>query len=187
MQEHQVFGYGSLVHLGTHGHRPARPARLEGWRRVWVHTGMRPVAYLSVQRAQGAAVDGVVASVEAHAWEALDARERAYDRHPVETRLAACGSPAAALVYAVPESHAAPPDVTHPVLLSYVETVAQGFWQVYGPEGAARFFESTAGWQIPVLDDRAAPRYPRHQPPGAEARAFVLERLAAAGARLVPA
>ena len=43
----------------------------------------------------------------------------------------------------------------HPILLSYLDTV--------GPEGAARFFETTSGWDAPILDDRSAPRYPRHQ------------------------
>jgi hypothetical protein len=48
----------------------------------------------------------------------------------------------------------------------------------------ARFFDSTHGWHTPVLDDRAAPRYPRHQPPCPEAQALTdhhLARVAAAG------
>lgn len=172
MLDRQFFGYGSLVNRATHEYPRTRPARLEGWRRVWVHTVLRPVAYLSVERAEGA-IDGLVAEVPDADWAALDARERAYDRHPVATILHECGSNAAAQVYAVPASHAAPPDVTHPVLLSYIDTVVQGFLDVFGEDGAERFFATTAGWDAPILNDRAAPRYPRHQAASAELQRYV--------------
>jgi len=44
------FGYGSLVNRATHSFNNAQPAQLTGWRRVWRHTDLRPVAFLSVQR-----------------------------------------------------------------------------------------------------------------------------------------
>jgi hypothetical protein len=160
MSDARFFGYGSLVNRATHAYPDPRPARLEGWRRVWVHTDLRPVAYLSVEPAEGEIL-GLVAEVPGGDWAALDRREAAYDRHPVTTRLHACGTEMPARVYAVPRHHAAPPDSRHPVLLSYIDTVVQGFLEVFGREGAAHFFETTAGWGGPVTDDRAAPRYPR--------------------------
>ena len=172
MSDAQFFGYGSLVNHATHGYDNARPALLQGWRRVWVHTALRPVAYLSVEPADGT-IAGLVAEVPGGDWTALDARERAYDRHPVTVHLHACGSPADARVYAVPRAHAAPPDTRHPVLLSYIDTVVQGFLQVFGREGAEDFFTTTAGWGGPILDDRAAPRYPRATIPTKAERAVV--------------
>jgi hypothetical protein len=160
MSEHRFFGYGSLVNRATHAFRDPQPALLPGWRRVWVHTSLRPVAYLSVEPAD-AEIAGLVAEVADGDWAALDARERAYDKHPITARLHACGSDIAARVYAVPKGHAAPPDTRHPVLLSYIDTVVQGFLDVFGEPGAQGFFETTAGWGGPILNDRDAPRYAR--------------------------
>lgn len=179
MSDAQFFGYGSLVNHATHGYDNARPATLGGWRRVWVHTALRPVAYLSVERAPDAEIAGLAAEVPGGDWSALDARERAYDKHPVTLRLHLCGSDAPARVYAVPASHAAPPDTRHPVLLSYIDTVVQGFLEVYGAAGARAFFATTRGWEAPILNDRAAPRYPRATALTDTERAFVDRQLAA--------
>jgi len=181
MSDARFFGYGSLVNRATHAYPDPRPARLEGWRRVWVHTGLRPVAYLSVEPAEGEIL-GLVAEVPGGDWTALDRREAAYDRHPVTTRLHACGTEMAARVYAVPPGHAAPPDTRHPVVLSYIDTVVQGFLEVFGRAGAAHFFETTAGWGGPITDDRAAPRYPRATALTAAERAIVDRHLGAVAA-----
>ncbi|PRY21764.1 gamma-glutamyl AIG2-like cyclotransferase [Aliiruegeria haliotis] len=176
MRDRQFFGYGSLVNRATHSYPGTRPAILGGWRRVWVHTHLRSLAYLSVEPAD-CEIDGLVAEVPDGDWAALDDRERAYDRHPISTTLHACGSNAEAQVYAVPPSHAALPDVTHPVLLSYIDVVVQGFLDVFGEAGADRFFATTSGWQAPILNDRTAPRYSRHQPLTDWQRGYVDARL----------
>jgi hypothetical protein len=181
MQDRQFFGYGSLVNRATHAYPRVRPATLSGWRRVWVHTHLRPIAYLSVEPAE-AEIDGLLAEVPGADWAALDHRERAYDRHPVTIMLRTCGSRAGAQLYAVPASHAAPPDVTHPLLLSYIDVVVQGYLALFGEPGAERFFETTAGWHAPILDDRAAPRYSRPQQLTDRERAFVDDRLSALSA-----
>lgn len=177
MKDRQFFGYGSLVNGGTHDYPDTRPATLGGWRRVWVHTVLRPVAYLSVEPAD-CEIDGLVAIVPDADWKALDHRERAYDRHPVSATLHGCGSRTEAQVYAVPPSHAAPPDTAHPVRLSYIDVVVQGYLRVFGQAGARRFFETTAGWGGPILDDRREPRYARHQVLSARERSFVDDRIA---------
>lgn len=160
MSDAQFFGYGSLVNHATHGYDNARPAVLSGWRRRWVSTSLRPVAYLSVEPWDGE-IAGLVAEVPGGDWTALDAREAAYDKHPVTVRLHACGSDAAARVYAVSPTHTAPPDTAHPVLQSYIDTVLQGYLQVFGDAGAEAFIASTTGWHCPILKDRDAPIYPR--------------------------
>lgn len=178
----RFFGYGSLVNRSTHGWPDARPATLPGWRRVWVHTALRPVAYLSVERA-AAEIDGLTAEVVAGDWAALDAREAAYDKHPVAALCHTARTTLPVQVYAVASRHAAAPDIRHPILLSYIDVVVQGYLRTFGEAGVDRFFATTAGWDAPVLDDRAAPRYPRHQTLTAAETARVDARLAATGCR----
>jgi cation transport regulator ChaC len=57
------FGYGSLVNRRTHDFAEAYPARIAGWRRAWVHTGLRDVAFLSAVAEPGCAMDGLIAAV----------------------------------------------------------------------------------------------------------------------------
>ena len=175
----RFFGYGSLVNRATHDYPGAQPASLTGWRRVWVHAPVRPVAFLSVEPAPGVTIAGLVAKVPGADWAALDAREFAYARHPV---MAATDAGAvAAQVYAVPQGQ--PSSLHHPILLSYLDAVVQGFLREYGPAGAEAFFATTAGWDAPMLNDRAAPRYPRAQALTRAERATVDAALAALGVR----
>lgn len=178
------FGYGSLVNRATHAYPGLRRARLSGWERVWVHTPARDLAFLSVRPAPGVEIEGVVAEVPGRDWRALDAREYAYARHPVHV-----ATPEGALqvqVYAVPGSDAMAPSDRHPILLSYLDAVVQGFAGEYGPAGVEAFFATTCGWEAPVIDDRAAPRYPRAQRLGPAERAAVDAGLAARRVRILP-
>ncbi|MET4101127.1 hypothetical protein ABIE58_000543 [Roseovarius sp. MBR-78] len=184
-QDAYFFGYGSLVNRATHDFAGAHPAHLTGWRRVWRHTALRPVAYLTVVPDARAAIDGLIAPVPGADWPALDAREAAYTRVPAahQVRHDLPHEPEI-VVYTIPEGRHGTPDRAHPILLSYLDVVVTGYLREFGEGGVARFFDSTHGWHAPVLDDRAAPRYPRHQPPCPEAQALTdhhLARVAAAG------
>ncbi|MBT3141574.1 gamma-glutamylcyclotransferase [Phaeobacter gallaeciensis] len=184
MADPYFFGYGSLVNTATHDFPEPRPATLSGWRRVWRHTDLRPVAFLTAIPDPTCAIQGLIAHVPNDDWEALDEREWAYDRisvthateHPVirEVEIA---------VYSVPEHRQSAPDTQHPILLSYLDVVVQGYARVFGPEGVDHFFATTGGWDAPILDDRAAPRYPRHQPMGTDEHALVDEYLMRLGAQ----
>lgn len=158
------FGYGSLVNLRTHDYPQAQPAHVQGWRRVWRHTPARPVAYLTVEPAPGVTIRGMVALVPGGDWAALDRREAAYARLPLGPALrdAPPNVPDAA-IYVIPDGQHAAPTAANPILLSYLDVVAQGYLHQFGSDGLAEFFATTGGWQAPILDDRAAPRYPRHQ------------------------
>lgn len=180
MSDPLFFGYGSLVNLATHDYADPRPARLTGWRRVWRHTSLRPVAFLSVEPVAGAEIAGIVAHVPGADWAALDAREAAYARRDVSHLVRHDGAPANTAVYEVEHGHLAPPSAAHPILLSYLDVVVQGYHRLFGSEGVADFFETTSGWQAPIRDDRAAPVYPRAQTLRPEETALVdahLERL----------
>jgi hypothetical protein len=178
------FGYGSLVNRATHCYPDARPARLAGWRRVWVQSGNRAAAYLSVEPARGAGILGLVARVPGGDWAALDLREAAYARHGVAVETVA--GPMAAQVYAVPAAAARPAGAGHPLLLSYIDCVVQGFLREFGTAGAEDFFAGTAGWDAPVADDRARPRYPRACRLTDAERAAVDAGLAALAVQIVP-
>ena len=182
MSDPFFFGYGSLVNRRTHGYAEAYAARITGWRRVWRHTHLRPAAFLSVEPAPGAEIEGLIAAVPGGDWQALDARERGYDRHALAEGLAhAATRPVAAQIYAVASRHAAEPGLRHPILLSYVDVVVQGYLREFGEAGVERFFATTAGWEAPVLDDRAGPRYPRAQSLTARERGLVEAALAGLG------
>lgn len=179
------FGYGSLVNRRTHDYGRVAPARLSGWRRVWQATDARPAAFLTVVRAPGAVTEGLIAAVPGADWAALDAREAAYQRHDA-TRDTAHDSDARAIsVYAIAPERRRPSTPDHPILLSYLDTVIQGFLAEYGAAGAARFFDTTLGWDGCVLDDRAAPSYPRATRLHAEERAVVDAGLARVGVQVV--
>ena len=157
------FGYGSLVNRNTHSYPDARTAQLDGWRRQWVRTEGRDIVYLSVVQHTATRIDGLIAAVPGADWAALDKREYSYERHASGGAVVHDLTPAPDIAhYAIPADIA----VTHGdhvILLSYLDVVVQGFLREFGTEGAARFFDTTDGWDTPILDDRAAPLYPRHQ------------------------
>lgn len=174
------FGYGSLVNHLTHTARPIKTARLAGWRREWVLTSQRPVAFLSVRAATGH-IDGLIARVPERDWSALDAREAAYRRQPVQAQTET-GTASVALCQVPADNRA--PGVGH-ILLSYLDVVIEGYAQHFGADGVAQFFATTDGWDCPVLDDRAAPLYPRHRDVGAQVRALVDAALSDLGAAII--
>ena len=186
MKDPYFFGYGSLVNTATHDFPDPQPARLRGWRRAWRHTDLRPVAFLTAIPDEGSEIDGLIAHVPRGDWDALDAREWAYDRVAV-THLVTHGvaRDLDISVYAVPEGRHRVPDSAYPVLLSYLDVVVQGFARVFGEDGVRRFFETTDGWDAPILNDRGIPRYPRHQQLTPGESALVDAELARVGARVV--
>lgn len=186
--EPYFFGYGSLVNRATHDFSDPRPARLAGWCRAWRHTDLRPVAFLTAVPAPGAEIDGMIAHVPKGDWGALDQREWAYDRIPATSAVThSIKYPVEIAVYAVPEGRQKTPSDRYPILLSYLDVVVQGYLREFGQSGADRFFATTLGWESPIMNDRAEPRYPRHQQLKPEETAFVDDRMQQLGVRIVPA
>lgn len=179
------FGYGSLVNRATHTYPDARPARLRGWRRAWVATGVRDVVFLTVIPDDDTTIDGLVASVPGADWAALDLRETGYARHLSGTSALHDLAPDTQIAhYAIPaDDHRS--DGERVILLSYLDVVVQGFLHEFGPEGVARFFDTTIGWETPIRDDRAAPGYSRHQQLNPEEMAVVDLHLERIGARII--
>lgn len=174
----RFFGYGSLVNAATHDYPNATATTVQGWRRVWRQTVLRPYAYLSVLPAPGGEIRGLVAEVPGDDWAALDQRERAYDRLP--------SGMADISIYVVPDRHLAQGG-DRPVLLSYIDVVLQGYLRMFGPDGPVHFAETTDGWDTPVLNDRAAPIYSRAQRLSPDETAMVDALLAEKRVRIIPA
>lgn len=168
----RVFGYGSLVNLGTHSHVSAGPVRLDGWRRAWVHTDLRPIAFLTALPGEGS-IEGLALDIAPEDRAGLAAREAAYDAVP----------DGALTVFTIPVVRQSRLAELHPILLSYLDVVVQGYLTHFGTEGVARFFETTGGWDAPVLDDRTAPRYPRAMALDPQERALTDRHLDALGVR----
>lgn len=180
MADPYFFGYGSLVNTATHDFPDPQPAQIQGWRRAWRHTDLRPVAFLTAIPDRQSRIDGMIAHVPHGDWEALDQREWAYDRLPASQSVAhAVNRPLDIAIYAVPEDRHTRPNDQFPILLSYLDVVVQGYHRVFGVDGVDRFFATTDGWDAPILNDRAAPRYPRHQMLTQSETAMVDERISA--------
>ncbi len=177
MSDPAFFGYGSLVNVATHDYADPRPAALHGWRRVWRRTNLREAAYLSVEPANDSTLQGLIARVPGADWALLDQREAAYRRHDVTPIVQHNGPKAPTAIYQVKPEHEA--EGNHPILLSYLDVVVQGYLRVYGHKGVAHFFDTTAGWNAPVLNDRKDPQYPRHQILTPDETALVDRHLAA--------
>lgn len=187
MQDAFFFGYGSLVNRRTHHFGEAGPARVTGWQRAWRKSPLRQRCFLTVVPAPGVEIEGLVAAVPGADWAALDEREHAYARHDVSTSVRhGLGRAVEVAIYAIPEGAHHDPGPDHPVLLSYVDVVVQGFLAEFGEAGVRRFFDTTQGWHVPVLDDRAQPVYARAQRLDRHERALVDDALGGVGARVVP-
>lgn len=181
-----VFGYGSLVNRGTlPPYLSARRASVAGWRRAWRATSAEEdrggVCSLSVVEAPDAMIDGLVITFPDEMRPIIDAREHRYD--PLS---AVVGADPVILFRASPDIDRFG-DVDHPIHLSYLDCIVQGFVDAFGPDGVLRFGQTTDGWHVPILDDRVAPRYPRAQRLTAEERAAVDELLIMVDATVIGA
>ncbi|MGR3364758.1 MAG: gamma-glutamylcyclotransferase family protein [Maritimibacter harenae] len=186
MSDPFFFGYGSLVNRRTHDYPEAHPARVTGWRRAWRKSARFDRCLLSAVPATEDYIDGLIAAVPGADWAALDEREGGYARHDASAAVRhPVDRPLDIAIYAVDLEHFPVPGDDDPVLLSYLDVVVQGFHTEFGRAGVDHFFETTENWHVPVLDDRAAPIYPRHQSLIEEETALVDEGLARVGARIV--
>jgi len=169
------FGYGSLVNLDTlqTPYLSAHPARLKGWRRVWlsrpaVGGSFAPfdgLAFLSVQPDPDCEIDGMLVVDHKNSLASLDRREALYDRRevPVQDLQPVGDQPlplnASSYVY-VAQPHQQPQ--TQPsILRSYLDVVFQGYLRTFGQESLQRFVDTTANFHLPIREDRDDPVYPR--------------------------
>lgn len=180
MEDAFFFGYGSLVNRHTHDYPDADPVTIRGWRREWRMARSLGRTFLSVVPDLDAQIDGLLARVPGNDWAALDLRETGYQRHALVAGAFARGPVRPAMIYAIAAQDADQASHAAPIKLSYLDVVVEGFDREFGSAGVARFFETTRGWG-PVLDDRAAPLYPRARPVAAKLQRLVDDRLHSLG------
>ena len=163
MKDPYFFGYGSLVNSRSHAYPDPRPATIKGWRRAWVATPRFGNVLLTSVPMPGHSIQGVIAAVPGADWTALDERESGYARVPAshEVEHDHPHRPEIAIYSVAPENLR--DRNGHVILLSYLDVVVQGFHDVFGEQGVQNFFDTTDGWDTPVVNDRADPVYPRHQ------------------------
>lgn len=171
------FGYGSLVNRQTHSYDNPRAARVTGWHRAWRRSPHRALCYLTAVPDSADFIEGMIASVPGSDWEALDQREHAYARVALGSEVSHDGGDLDVAIYAIAPGEHLPPTDENPVLLSYLDVVVQGYFREFGLDGVAHFFETTEGWNAPILNDRSDPVYPRAQMLSAEETALVDEGL----------
>ncbi|WP_445149429.1 gamma-glutamylcyclotransferase family protein [Baekduia sp. Peel2402] len=167
-----VFGYASLVALpGT------TPATLHGFRRVWgvamdnsvavpgykvyeLPDGTRPacaVAFLDLAPSPASSIDGALLPATASTLEALDARERQYERIDVTAAVPAALSGARVWTYVGREPGRArvaagrAGDAAVVIQRSYAELVERAFASL-GEDALARYRASTEPPPFPVLE-----------------------------------
>lgn len=157
------FGYGSLVNCHTHDYPDPKPTTLKGWRRRWVQTPATKFCFLSANPIGQGAIDGLIARVPNDDWQALDIRETSYVRHPVGNLVDPPTVAEEIQAYSVPPKTYDITSEPKPILLSYLDVVLMGYDRVFGRDGVTKFIHTTDSWERPILNDRSAPIYPRHQ------------------------
>lgn len=157
----RFFGYGSLVNRKTHAYRNTQPAIVTGWRRHWVPSNRRDVAFLSVEPAADSQIMGLLADVQPLGWPALDLRETGYRRAKLTAAEIDQRGAESIQMYSADPDFIAPRGPEKHALLSYIDCVIQGFMAEFGEAGVANFFATTTGWEVKIRDDRSAPIYPR--------------------------
>lgn len=171
------FAYGSLVNPATWPTDfDADPAVLHGWLRSWSHcieTESGKVCALAIVRRRHKAVRGVLLTGRLSVEE-MDRREIGYLRREVRVtcqrgqRLT--GKIVRASVYIGSPNHLRRGSREFPIWRSYLDCVLAGYYELGGRRAVAEFIASTEGWDVPILDDRKKPKYPRRS--GASASAL---------------
>lgn len=160
-----IFAYGSLVNELTWAEKsPLVKAEISGWMRQWRHCLQTPfgsVCALTVTPKDNIKIQGLLINVHELHLSELDKREIGYHRElilnvtseqDITSPVYMYTSQAQNLTWACEES---------PILQSYVDCIADGYARNFGESGLRNFFKTTKGWDLPILNDRDNPKYPR--------------------------
>lgn len=187
------FGYGSLVNADTvPSGTEVTPGKLRGWIREWkvCGTGENGVGRCALTVRQHAETEiwGVMAQEPRHRLDALEQREKRYDKVGRVGTAFRCDAadrpgPADLFLFRASPDHYRWGCEKHPVLQSYLDCVLSGYFKVWGEEGIDHFLRTTDGWHVPVLPDREAPHYPRKIVLDSDLAALFDDKLTALGVR----
>ncbi|MAS88157.1 MAG: gamma-glutamylcyclotransferase [Micavibrio sp.] len=167
--EYWTFGYGSLVNQSTWDDtKITKKATLNGWQREWRHN-LEPDTYahqtaLTISQHSNQQIDGILAKVNEYDLIYLKEREKNYEIHYLEhTQFIDLNIDGQIFTHiSKPENHGWASN-QHPICQSYIDVVTHGYYKTFGLDGLRRFMETTIGWNLPILNDRENPQYPRAQ------------------------
>lgn len=157
------FGFGSLVNLRTHQYHSPQPSSVQGWQREWVSSNHYEHAFLSVRPNPDMRIDGMLACTQGIGWDALDEREKGYNRHELNTSTLTTSANVKTVAIYVGSEHSIERAASKPILQSYLDVVFQGYLDHYGEAGIANFIATTDSWDRTIQNDRDTPIYPRAQ------------------------
>lgn len=160
-----IFAYGSLVNRKTWSEVSLKfEGILPGWVRQWRHcivTSFGKVCVLNVAPKPEKELEGLV--LETRDIAALDRREIGYSQTKVSVypHLRDREKTVDCSLYIGDEKHCRRGDREFPVWLSYLDVVLLGYSWWGGRPAIEKFVASTEDWDVPILNDRNLPKYPR--------------------------
>ncbi len=191
-----LIGYGSLVNKNSRMRSlerdifvvPVRVAADFGYRRTWntlIPGMMTTLGLISVEKAQGKTINGVLYAVKEADLAVWDNRERSYDRVEVPwqyiTSLCWAQLPkqGKAWIYVTKPEFRGIATLAEPVTQSYIDVVMEGFME-FSDEFAREFIETTDDWPDYWLNDRLVARRPwEHNPKALSIDQLIRETLPA--------
>jgi len=169
----RIFAYGSLLNKATWSfNADIELVRADGWVRQWrqiVQTDKGIICALTISPSSKSSIDGILLEVSDSVGRILNKREVGYNKTkiPASRILQSVQGKIdvslkiPAITYTASKSTIGWATKKAPILLSYIDVVAKGYFDLFGLEGAKNFFNTTQGWNLPILNDRDKPLYPR--------------------------
>ena len=176
MEEHYIFGYGSLISQESRaktGHSGASiPVRVQGVRRSWNRISPQSrICSVGVNFQEDVFCNGVIFPVSESELPKFDQREFGYDRvrlrpHQIRPWEAEDLPPGAFWTYLIKNLES--PSKECPIAQSYIDVMLSGCLEI--GEAFAEEFVTTTGWSPFMINDRANPQYrmPMQEVPLAE-------------------
>lgn len=155
-----IFGYGSLINRNTWSFNASfELINIPGWVRQWrkiIKMNFGEICVLTISPDENFNIDGIIIFTDLLTSTIIKQREIGYQKtivHETPT------GPIFAYTANIDSFKWASEQA--PILQSYIDTVAYGFYQELGMSGFLNFFATTQGWQLPILNDRDQPLYSR--------------------------
>lgn len=167
------FGYGSLVNKKTWSFNASfEVIQIEGWIRQWRQLNKikdRYICSLTLTPQKGARIDGILIAATLNEKKILHKREIGCKKVTIDhSQVFSQGErdnyfdyKKDIYTFVSKEKNYQWATPSAPILQSYIDVVADGFYQEFGREGLNHFFNTTEGWDLPILNDRSRPFYPR--------------------------
>lgn len=169
----KIFAYGSLLNKATWPFDvDIELVTVRSWVRQWrqiVQTDRGKICALTISPDIKSSIDGILLAADDQTLSKLIKREIGYNRTEIlnsnisknqnsnkhllkDESVITFISSKPTFAWATKEA---------PILLSYIDVVAKGYFDFYGMEGLINFFNTTEGWNLPIMNDRSQPLYPR--------------------------